>query len=362
MRRRVWAALSAVTLLSLGFWVALWLGWQRLGRATSESGEPIPRTVDEAVEQLIAELSPEDLDQILRTPEEKVIGKLHFSLGMGIRNAWRLWGGVNWPLLLSCRTASAEECSARILERLWVRVREQADPAYVRALDCQFSLSGSLPVDHQSFYQMRIGEILDSMQDQIDAGLAERAASEGSLCQEAMPIRIVGELDRTCWARADLNDTEPEPAGWVVHWIAIKNGASLHYDPPALELRFHQPCAWPEKPPEMFLPWRATERAQSDESVVWYGELGGSTEITDGSCPGRRRVPLGNAKRFRYRTLDEEAHDSFVREISEGWPDVHWVYMAPITLNCAMTPPLPTGHDPKERRYRIPDVAALEGD
>jgi len=361
MSRRAWAALSAVTLLSLGFWVALWLGWPQLGGATSESGEPIPRTVDEAVELLITELSPEDVDRILRTPEEHVIGELHLSLGMAIRNRWGLWGG-NSPLLLSCGTASAEECSSRILERVWVAVREQADPAFVRGLDCLFSLSESLPVDHQSFYQMRIGEIIDSMQKQIDAGLAERAATEGPLCQEAMPIRIVGELDRTCWARADISGTEPDPAGSVVHWVAIKNGARLHYEPPALELRFHRPCAWPEKPSETFLPWRATERAQKDESLVWYGELGGSTEITDGSCPAGRRGPLGNAKRFRYRTLDEEAHDSFVREISEGWPDVHWVYMAPITLNCAMTPPLPTGHDPKERRYRIPDVAALEGD
>ena len=58
------------------------------------SGEPeIPSTLAEAHLRLEQILSAEDLQKIDDMKSEREIGALHFSLGMGIRNSWGLWGG-----------------------------------------------------------------------------------------------------------------------------------------------------------------------------------------------------------------------------------------------------------------------------
>lgn len=240
-----------------------------------ESAAAIPETVDEAVELLRTEwLSPESLEWILHNPRDRVLGFLHMPFGTGVRNAWRLWGPPT-PLHESCGTTHAEGCSGVIFERLWEAIRADAQPSLVEALDCQFELLDSLQIEHREFWQLRLGEVLTSMQQQIDRQLANLADSEGHVCQEQLRLRPVGEFDRDCWTRADFWDEGSYRAGSVVGWVAVKNGFEPHHSPPEIELRFHKACAWPERPSEVFFrPW-------------WVGEEPGDTgaEPSPGSSP-----------------------------------------------------------------------------
>lgn len=67
----------------------------------SKSRKKWPRTVAEAVNRLIQEMSEEDRETLKNTPEKDLI-MYHFSLGMWIRNEFGLWQG-NDELLKSCR-------------------------------------------------------------------------------------------------------------------------------------------------------------------------------------------------------------------------------------------------------------------
>ena len=49
-----------------------------------------PKSLDEAVERLVAELSDEDKKILKDTPEEE-LAKYHFGIGMYIRNEFGLW-------------------------------------------------------------------------------------------------------------------------------------------------------------------------------------------------------------------------------------------------------------------------------
>lgn len=95
-------------------------------RAFEESGPPIavwPKTVDEAVNTLEKDMIPADtLDQIRAMPRSDLI-KLHFGLGMYIRNKLGLWRG-NDALLKSCGDVDPEDCSMQIIERLWDRLQK----------------------------------------------------------------------------------------------------------------------------------------------------------------------------------------------------------------------------------------------
>src|SRR5262245_11503532 len=58
-----------------------------------------PRSLAQAVERLLAKLPAEEQEKLRSTKEDDLID-LHFSLGMGIRNAFPIWG--NEALLRSC--------------------------------------------------------------------------------------------------------------------------------------------------------------------------------------------------------------------------------------------------------------------
>lgn len=59
-----------------------------------------PKTVDEAVDQLISTMSEEDIETLRTTPEDDLI-LYHFSLGSYARNEFGLWDD-NKELLQSC--------------------------------------------------------------------------------------------------------------------------------------------------------------------------------------------------------------------------------------------------------------------
>lgn len=87
----------------------------------------IPKTVDEAVERLLDELSLKEKARIAKmdTSELKV---LHITFGPHIREIFGFWSG-NEELLESCRAFGGEEsfdvakCAAMIINALWARLR-----------------------------------------------------------------------------------------------------------------------------------------------------------------------------------------------------------------------------------------------
>ena len=92
----------------------------------SKSRKKWPRTVAEAVNRLIQEMSEEDRETLKNTPEKDLI-MYHFSLGMWIRNEFGLWQG-NDELLKSCRKKDPlihpDDVSSIIIEELWKKLNK----------------------------------------------------------------------------------------------------------------------------------------------------------------------------------------------------------------------------------------------
>lgn len=86
----------------------------------------LPKTIDEAVDRLMAELSFKEKTKIANMSESDLI-KFHMSYGVTIRNEFRIWG--NDPLLTFCKTyagvndLSPEQASYIIVKELWERLQ-----------------------------------------------------------------------------------------------------------------------------------------------------------------------------------------------------------------------------------------------
>jgi len=85
---------------------------------------PCPKTVDEAVGQLVLNMSEEEGRRIGRMSKEELL-TLHHELGMCIRNSFGLWEG-NTELLESCGSPAMtpDSASAVIIEAVWRRLKE----------------------------------------------------------------------------------------------------------------------------------------------------------------------------------------------------------------------------------------------
>ena len=83
-----------------------------------------PRSVDAAVDTLLAGLSPTDRDWLRAIPEDS-LWSLQFTLGLDIRNQYGLWRS-NVALLTSCGQHPPyvpDNCSGLIIKRAWERLR-----------------------------------------------------------------------------------------------------------------------------------------------------------------------------------------------------------------------------------------------
>lgn len=93
------------------------------------NGRPaIPKTIHDAVERLIAEMTLKDKVVIANMTHDELVD-LNSNLGAYIRNAFRLWSGNN-ELLKSCRFVSknnklnVDEASYAIIDVLWERLQK----------------------------------------------------------------------------------------------------------------------------------------------------------------------------------------------------------------------------------------------
>ena len=229
---------------------ALMVACSATGSTPRPAVKPVPRTVEEAVEVLQHHwLDAKTLDWILRNPADDVVTTLHLPFGTAVRNRFKLWRG-NPDLLASCGTDGAEECSGVIVGELWTKVRKDADPIEVKRLDCQFSLVESLEIRYRGFRSMRIGEILSSLQSQIDAQSASVATRLPEGCSPRVTLRVAGQPRLDCWVLADKSEDGQDPVSVssFFAWFGWRNGIEIKHYPPALELAFDQPCAWPDLP------------------------------------------------------------------------------------------------------------------
>jgi hypothetical protein len=90
--------------------------------------EKLPKTVDDAVERLIAELPLKDKTTIAKMPENDLM-TLQFTLGSYIGSEFGIWSG-NRKLLYSCKLLShdlhlnPDYVPPLIIKELWKRLRE----------------------------------------------------------------------------------------------------------------------------------------------------------------------------------------------------------------------------------------------
>lgn len=86
---------------------------------------PPPRTIDEAVDRLRADLSADALATVAGMSEDD-LGDCHFGLGMYIRNEFGLWQQGS-ALLQDCMKGDVyihpDDASMLIVRALWTRLR-----------------------------------------------------------------------------------------------------------------------------------------------------------------------------------------------------------------------------------------------
>jgi hypothetical protein len=231
-----------------------------LPQATPPAKNP-PKTVAEAVHILKTRwLDADAEDWILRSPRETVGTRLHLPFGTGVRNEFKLWGG-NPELMESCGVDDPESCSGVIFDRLWDSIRADANPELVRQLDCQFDLAKRLKISYAGFYKLRMGEMFDRLQMQIDQQLTSGAVTPAAGCPAELRLVPRNEPNLKCWVRAEFSEDErdPESLERFFNWIGFRNGFDVRHSPPTLEMTFHEKCAWPE-PPKYFHPPKRKRR------------------------------------------------------------------------------------------------------
>ena len=84
-----------------------------------------PKSIQEAVEVLLTELSEKDR-QIIKMMAEEQLSSLHFSLGNHVRNGFGLWGD-NEELLKACcpdtSLQNADNASMMVIKALWWKLQ-----------------------------------------------------------------------------------------------------------------------------------------------------------------------------------------------------------------------------------------------
>ncbi len=210
----------------------------------------IPKTVEEAVSILKSEMSPALREHMVRTPREDAQAELHFSVGMGIRNRFKLWGGSP-ALMKSCGVTHPDNCSGIIIGRLWDAVRAEADPELVRQLDCQFSLVKAIRINYQRFDGMTTGRLLQSLELQINEQIAKLKLSGAPLCQSSLALHVTGDPNPDCFVRAEFaheGNTQGVTLERLFGWIGWRNDFDAVNEPPAINLKFRNKCTWTEPP------------------------------------------------------------------------------------------------------------------
>lgn len=92
--------------------------WPELIQKTIEP----PKTTTETVDRLLTLLDEDHKAAIAAMRQDELIN-LHFSLGLAIRNAFRI-GDAQSPLLKACKPMQPDDISEQIIQELWQRLNQ----------------------------------------------------------------------------------------------------------------------------------------------------------------------------------------------------------------------------------------------
>jgi hypothetical protein len=218
----------------------------------AQSSSQVPKNVNEAVLLLKSELSPKDREYLLRTPKQTAVSMLHIPFGTGVRNRFKLWG-ENPELMASCGVKHPEDCSGVIFEHLWEDVRSDSNPDLIRQLDCQFRLAEAIHIKYKGFDRLTTGQLLKSLQTQIDEQLASLSSTDRRTCQDSLTLEVAGHPNTECFVNADFaarreDKSKETTLDMFLGWIGFRNNIEVLHDPPKIRLDFKKTCAWPHRP------------------------------------------------------------------------------------------------------------------
>ena len=86
-------------------------------QAHEKQSKPWPKTVKEAVAQILSEVTEKDKETVRNTKKEDLI-KFHHGWGTGIRNDMGLWQG-NKDLMKDTKASHPDDASMVIIEAVW---------------------------------------------------------------------------------------------------------------------------------------------------------------------------------------------------------------------------------------------------
>lgn len=91
----------------------------------SKDPKILPKTVEEAVDQILSSMSESDKELVKNTHEEG-LDSFHVGWGMGIRNGFGLWGS-NKELLKACGSEDMDpdEASMVIIKAVWENLQKK---------------------------------------------------------------------------------------------------------------------------------------------------------------------------------------------------------------------------------------------
>ncbi len=81
-----------------------------------------PKTVDEAVTRLLAEMNDAEKAELRATKKEELI-MYHMGWGVAIRNEFGLWKG-NTELMADCHKQHPDDASGVIIEAVWQKLQQ----------------------------------------------------------------------------------------------------------------------------------------------------------------------------------------------------------------------------------------------
>lgn len=102
--------------------------WLDIRAASAEESLTWPRTIEQAVAEIVSELSEDDRAMVRMKSREELIG-FHHGWGTGIRNGTGLWRGNNALLASVCGEdpCHPDEASMKIIEAVWERLQVPGD-------------------------------------------------------------------------------------------------------------------------------------------------------------------------------------------------------------------------------------------
>ena len=138
-----------------------------------------PKSLKEAVDLLISEMSEEYKNYVQSLPEDELI-QFHFGFGLGIRNRFGLWGG-NYDLLESCgsRDMHPDDASGVIIHAVWREL--QASRSDHREFAQLLSLYNSLELNDVRIRNLTAPEVAEHLEEAVNKALLKLSKDPDSM-------------------------------------------------------------------------------------------------------------------------------------------------------------------------------------